>query len=546
MSMNRFLRLHRFLGVLFLLGLFLSIPGSRIPAQVAVPLSEPVVVRIEFESLDQARMLAASLDVWEVHPDQGYLIALVYPDQYPQLVASGNAIQIETQLSLHPDTIPDYPCYRTIAELYADLEQVVEEHPDIAALSTIGYSYGGQAIRVLRITNRSIGGEKPKFFLMANIHGREMITPETAFSFIDYLMDNYGSDADVTWVVDYHEIHVVVSTNPDGHVKNEPGQPWAWWRKNTNPSNGCEAGNYGIDLNRNHSFQWGCCGGSSTDPCDETYRGPSATSELETQAVQDYMQTLFPDQRGPGGDDAAPNDATGVMVTLHSYGNLVLWPWGCNGASAPNALGLQALGNKLATYNGYLPTQSFSLYPTDGTTDDWAYGELGIAAFTFEIGSGSGFYPACSHYNALVDPNLSALFYAAKVARTPYLTARGPDVLNLSVTPGQEVEDIMFQLSATIDDSHTGSDLVVAAEYYLGVPPWAGGVGMLMSAADGQFDAAAETVLAQVSISAGGEDQQIIFVRGQDDQGYWGPFSAIFISNQDQPLQQTFFPLMGR
>ena len=519
------------------------IPGSKIQAQVVYPLSEPEVVRIEFETLEQARELAAILDVWEVHPEEGYLIALVRPDQVLALAAAGEQIHIESQLSSHPETIPDYPCFRTVTELYAHLEQVVDDHVGIADLSIIGFSHGGQAIKVLRITNKQIPGDKPVLFVMANIHGREMITPEVASSFIDYLTDNYGQDADITWVIDHHEIHIVVTSNPDGHVKNEPGQPWAWWRKNTNPSNGCETGNYGVDLNRNHSFQWGCCGGSSTNTCDDTYRGPSAGSEMETQVVQNYVRLIFPDQRGPNLDDAAPDDATGILISLHSYGNLVLWPWGFTDSPVPNHTGMEALGQKLAFYNGYTPSQSYDLYPTDGTTDEWAYGDLGIAAFTFEIGSSSdGFYPSCNRYDALVNRNIPALFFAAKTVRTPYQTAQGPDVINLSVSPALVPEKGIYQLSAAIADDFINSNQIVAAEYYIDIPPWAGGIGIGMQALDGQFDSVNEEVIAEISAQYSSEETPLIYVRGQNENGFWGPISAVFLTNE-QSLH-TYFPLI--
>ena len=73
----------------------------------------------------------------------------------------------------------------------------------------------------MRLTNHSTTGFKPRFFLMANIHGRELITNETAMVFIQKLLQGYGNDPDITWLLDYDEIYVLVSANPDGHVKNE-------------------------------------------------------------------------------------------------------------------------------------------------------------------------------------------------------------------------------------------------------------------------------------------------------------------------------------
>jgi carboxypeptidase T len=101
-------------------------------------------------------------------------------------------------------------------------------------------------------------------------------------------------------------------------------------------------------------------------------------------------------------------------------------------APSPNASALQTLGRKFAYFNRYTPQQSNVLYGTDGDTTEYAYGTLGIAAYTFELGA--AFFQACSNFDGTIYPsNLPALIYAAKVARTPYQTPLGPDALNLSL-----------------------------------------------------------------------------------------------------------------
>src|SRR5205085_4449453 len=118
--------------------------------------------------------------------------------------------------------------------------------------------------------------------------------------------------------------------------------------------------------------------------CGQTYPGTGAASEPETQAIAGYLTSLFPDQRGPLLTDAAPAEASGVMITLHSYGNLVLFAWGDSTSPAPNKTGLQTLGRKFGYYNNYEVCQpSICLYLTSGTSDDWLYGTLGTAAYTF-------------------------------------------------------------------------------------------------------------------------------------------------------------------
>ena len=169
---------------------------------------------------------------------------------------------------------------------------------------------------------------KPRLFVMAAIHARELATAESALRFAEQLVNGYGVDADATWLLDFTELHIVTQANPDGRRRAEAG---ALWRKNVNNSACFNPASIGVDLNRNSSFKWGICtdqGCSSANACAETYRGQSAASEPEVQALENYMRAIFPDQRGPNDNDPAPLDTTGVMITVHSYSEYVLYPWG--------------------------------------------------------------------------------------------------------------------------------------------------------------------------------------------------------------------------
>ena len=287
---------------------------------------------------------------------------------------------------------------------------------------------------VLVLTNPAVPGPKPKLFITASIHGREYAPAELVTRFGEYLVDNYGVDADATTLLDYHEIHLMLQANPDGRKEAEAG---TLWRKNTNQNYcGVTSGSRGADLNRNFAFQWGQWNGSSGAQCAETYRGPSPASEPETQAIQNYMAAIFPDQRDDVLTSAAPAEATGVYIDVHSFASLVLWPWGFNDTVAPNGPALQTMGRKMAYFNDYTPQQSVALYPTDGSTEDFAYGELGLASFTFELGT--AFFQDCTTFESTVYPaNLNVLVYAAKAARTPYQTPAGPDALDLTLSPAR-------------------------------------------------------------------------------------------------------------
>ena len=548
------------------------VPAS-LGAQEAGGPTEAVVVRLYYSDRAQLNAVAGEVDIWEVHHEAGYAVAAVTPGQYHWLVDLGYQVQIDREktalLGIQAPLDPRFyyfdSFYSNIYELYmVDFLQLTNAtYPDLTELIDIGdgwqASHGGhhRDLWVLRITNEdpAFGDivDKPPFYLMSNIHAREVTTPEMAIRYIKYLTTGYdgaggyGIDPDVTWLVDWNVIYVEVSQNPDGHWQNE------WdignnWRKNMNNTL-CPGGRYGIDLNRNHSFFWGCCGGSSGDPCNVLYRGPSRASEPETQAYQDYFATIFTDWNGPNGDDeygsAAPDDASGVMITLHTYSDLVLWPWGHTSNQAPNGAQLRTIGRKLAYFNDYTPQQGYSLYPTDGTTDDWSYGKFGVASFTFEIGPSygncGGFFPAyeCMEGEGGYPRNFwaengPAFLYAHKIARTPYMTSYGPDTQDLVLDPNPVEQGTPVDLTALIQDYRYGGDplaTIGAAEYFVD-EPGADGTGTAMSPQDGSWGGTSETAIATVDTSSLDPGTHYILVHGKKQSApndHWGPFTAIFL-----------------
>jgi hypothetical protein len=436
-----------------------------------------------------------------------------------QVQAAGNGVQ----------SIPGYACYETVEETFAAAQGIATAKPQLASWIDVGDSWtkaqgaGGYDLQVLKLTNSAIGGTKPKLFINAAIHAREYTTAPLVLSFARWLSDGYGVDADATWILDHHEVHLLLQANPDGRKRAEAGLSW---RKNTN-NNYCFGNNIGADLNRNFTFQWDSTGGvgSSGNACDLTYRGPAPASEPETQAIEAYIKSLWPDRRGPGLNDAAPTDTSGIHMDIHSYSELVLWPWGATNAPAPNGAALQTLGRRFAWFNGYTPTQSIGLYPTDGTSDGPSYGELGVAAYTFELGT--SFFQSCNVYENTIKPdNLPALVYAAKVVRTPYLTPGGPDTLDVSVAG----TILTARVTDTRFNQRNGSEPVQAiagADAYIDIPPWAAGaVAIPLTATDGSFDSATEGVTATLPTAGLADGRYLVYVVGRDASGATGPVSA--------------------
>lgn len=530
----------------------------------------PAVVKVYFKDVNQLNRLAASFDIWEVDHDSRYLLAYLTPKELRELDSYGLHFEIDQELnsrlhqpnSLLPDQnsgIPGFPCYRKVEETYSTLSQLLIDYPDLTSLIDIGDSWekssvggaSGYDLLSLAITNKNIPGPKPKFYIIAAVHAREYATAELATRFAEHLLKNYDQDADITWLLDYFEVHITPYGNPDGRKIAENG---GFWRKNTDNDDGCsDASLWGTDLNRNSSFKWGGTG-ASTNACSETFRGSSAGSEPETQAIQNYAASLFTDMRGPGDSDPAPDTTEGVFITLHSYGELVLYPWGWTSSASPNDGAYEPLGRKFGYFTGYQVCRSGGvgcLYQTAGSNDDWVYGELGVASFTFELGT--QFFESCSYFkNSILDKNLDALLYAFKAARRPYLNPAGPDSIDISQSAENIAPGASLTLYATADDTRYDSagwgaepvQVINAARFSIDQPSWISGTQTYsFSPVDGSFDSPVESLSANVDTSSLAPGRHTIFVESQDANGNWGVPGASFIWITGEDFQPGLSPV---
>lgn len=515
----------------------------------------PWVVRAYYADREMGQAAAAEFGPWEVNREEGWMLIEIEDEDLPRLLEMGMVVDVDDRHTqeLHKRRppllkqgagIPGYPCYPTVEETYAFAENAALNHPNIAEWIEAGTSWiqtqngnEGYPIKVLRLTNESIGGDKPKLFAMGSIHAREYTTAPLLTRFAEDLINGYGTDPDITWILDYHEIHLMLIVNPDGRKIAEGG---AFQRKNRNNNFCSNSSSRGIDLNRNFPFQWGGIGSSGSE-CNETYRGPSPSSEPETQTVINYIRSIFPDQRGSGINDPAPTDATGIFLDIHSYSQYVLWPYGFNATPAPNDTGLQTLGRKFAYFNQYRPEKASDSFTTDGTTDDFAYGDLGVAAYTFELGT--SFFQSCSTYtNTILPDNLLALHYAAKVVRTPFITPAGPDISQAQLDTAAVFAGETVEITVTADDSRyrqtNGTEPtqpISAVRMTVGIPPWEALPGdfTTLDAEDGVFDELQEVATYSLDTSQMAAGRYTLYFEAEDSAGDRGAVSALFLDILD-------------
>jgi carboxypeptidase T len=281
--------------------------------------------------------------------------------------------------------------YHNYAEMSSEVASTASANPGIVQRFSIGTSFEGRTIWAVKISDNAVTDEaEPEVLFTAGQHAREHLTIEMALYLLREFTSKYGTDARITNIVNNRETYIVFNVNPDGSEYDVATGSYRLWRKNRQPNGGSTA--VGTDLNRNWSFQWGCCGGSSGTFSSETYRGAAPFSAPETQRVRDFVNS-----RVVGGVQQIK-----AHIDFHTYSELVLWPYGYTtantapGLTAGDQAMLAALGQQMAATNGYTPEQASDLYIADGTIDDWAWGVHHIPSYTFEMyprTSNPGFYP---------------------------------------------------------------------------------------------------------------------------------------------------------
>jgi murein tripeptide amidase MpaA len=315
--------------------------------------------------------------------------------------------------------------YLNVAEVETALALTARpENAAFTELTTLPYrTWEGRTCSALRIG----AGQNARagVYLLGGVHAREWGSPDILINFVQLLTDAYRTGTGITQggaSVSADEVQRIVTTldvvvfpqaNPDGRHHSMTRNPM--WRKNRRPADAgqppCPGGGGngpGVDLNRNYDFLWDfptafspqAPVATSTEPCEEVYRGPGVVSEPETANVT-WLLDQFP--------------SVTHFIDVHSFGELILYNWGDDDGQTtdpsmnfynPDYDGQRGIpdsspGGDPHKYREYLPAadlgeaislgtvmrdaiqtahgrqytvkSAVGLYPTSGTSKDWAY-----------------------------------------------------------------------------------------------------------------------------------------------------------------------------
>ncbi|XP_078533670.1 carboxypeptidase A1-like [Lissotriton helveticus] len=335
----------------------LQIDFWREPAKPSLP----VDIRVPFRSLQAVKVFLESNNI-------AYTIMIV--DVQALVDQEQEEMKISDKYEQSTKNF-DFASYHTLNEIYAWMDTLVAKHPALITKRLLGHSFEGRPLYVLQFS-RDGSAKRPAIWLDMGIHAREWITHATGIWTANKIAEDNTKDQSLKTILDKLDIFVLLVTNPDGYVYTHTTN--RMWRKTRSVRKGTTC--VGADPNRNWNAGWGGSG-SSSNPCSETYHGVEPHSEPEIKALVDFISN---------------HGMVKAMLTIHSYSQMLLFPYGYKSAQCPDhnelnnlakvaADALAQLHNTKYTYGTTIDT----IYKADGTTTDWAY-DAGIKySYTFEL-----------------------------------------------------------------------------------------------------------------------------------------------------------------
>jgi hypothetical protein len=277
----------------------------------------------------------------------GYALMYVTPAELDKVKAAGLTFKVTI-----PDLNSHFKDFWKTREEYHSYDQIIQTmnalslgYSGICKKVDYGTSYEGRQLTALKISdNVDVDEPEPEVLMDGGIHGDEIGGAENLIRLAEDLCQGYGTDPEITDLIDTREIWLYIMVNPDGRVNMT--------RYNHNL----------VDLNRDWGYMWDGWGDS-----------PSAYSQIESKALRTCMY----------------ENQFAIYGSYHSGSECFLYAWGYRPDLTPDNAQLDYFGYVYTSTSGYdnLPYGSIynALYAVNGSTVDAGYGIFGNIAWTVEL-----------------------------------------------------------------------------------------------------------------------------------------------------------------
>uniref|UniRef100_A0A158PA16 Peptidase_M14 domain-containing protein n=1 Tax=Angiostrongylus cantonensis TaxID=6313 RepID=A0A158PA16_ANGCA len=253
----------------------------------------------------------------------------------------------------------DVENYHSYNEMVDFMRKIAGERPDLVKLLNISRSFEGRPLYGVKIS--ASNSFKPAIFVDAGVHAREWIAPAAALYIIKKLVSEYGKDPTITSSLNRFDWYIIPQVNPDGYEYSRISD--RLWRKTRSRNITINKWCVGADANRNWGHRWGEAG-ANRSPCSNIYAGSRPFSEPEIVGLRDLVTWQIPNLV--------------IYISLHSYGQLLLSPWGYTQARPDNyadqrraaRIAVEAMRNATGAIYNY-GTIAELMYPASGTSIDY-------------------------------------------------------------------------------------------------------------------------------------------------------------------------------
>ncbi|XP_005402500.1 PREDICTED: carboxypeptidase A1 [Chinchilla lanigera] len=322
----------------------------------------PIDVRVPFSSVQAVKVFLESLGIrYKIMIED---VQSLLDEEKEQMLSSKPRTWVRSTDAFN------YATYHTLEEIHDFVDLLVSENPQLVSKIQIGNTYEGRPIYVLKFSTG--GNNRPAIWIDTGIHSREWVTQASGVWFAKKITEDYGQDPAFTAILDSMDIFLEIVTNPDGfaftHSKNR------LWRKTRSLTAGSSC--VGVDPNRNWDAGFGKAGASS-NPCSDTYHGKFANSEVEVKSIVDFVQS---------------HGNIKAFISIHSYSQLLLYPYGYKSEDAPDKEELDQLAKSAVTALASLYGTKYqygsiikTIYEASGSTVDWTYSQGIKYSYTFEL-----------------------------------------------------------------------------------------------------------------------------------------------------------------